>query len=79
VLSFRIGKTFRERTFALHHQQPDKDQQNVDVAPPGKISVDAHASSSDVPKSFLSSQSHKAFESTSSQGHLKFFRVRVES
>jgi len=33
VLLCRNGKTFRERTFALHRQQPDKHQQNVDVAP----------------------------------------------
>jgi len=26
VLSCRIGNTFRERTFALHRQQPDKGQ-----------------------------------------------------
>jgi len=32
---------------------------------------------SDVSESFLSSQSHKPFESESSQSHLKFFRVRV--
>jgi len=46
VLSFRNGKTFRERMFALHRQQPDKDEQNVDVAPPGRISADAHVLSS---------------------------------
>jgi len=28
--------------FALHRQQPEKDKQNVDFAPPGKISADAH-------------------------------------
>jgi len=33
VLSCRNGKMFRERTFASHHYQPDKDQQNVDVDP----------------------------------------------
>ena len=32
--------------FALHRQQPDKDEQNVDVAPPGRISADAHVLSS---------------------------------
>jgi len=32
---------------------------------------------SDVSESILSSQSHKPFESELSQGHLKFFRVRV--
>jgi len=26
----------------LHHQQPEKYKQNVDVAPPGKITADAH-------------------------------------
>jgi len=26
----------------LHRQQPEKDKQNVDFAPPGKISADAH-------------------------------------
>jgi len=35
--------------------------------------------SSDVPESFLSSQSHKPFESESSQSHPKFFRVESES
>jgi len=30
------------RPFALHRQQPEKDNQNVDFAPPGKISADAH-------------------------------------
>jgi len=44
VLSCRNSKTFRERTLALHRQQPDKNQQNVDVSPPGKISADAHDS-----------------------------------
>jgi len=34
---------------------------------------------SDVHESFLSSQSHKPFDSESSQSRLKFFRVRVES
>jgi len=34
---------------------------------------------SDVPESFLSSQSHKPFESVSNQSHLKNFRVRFES
>jgi len=32
------------RTFALHRQQPEKDKQYVDFAPPGKICADAHAS-----------------------------------
>jgi len=36
-------------------------------------------SSSDVSESFLSSQSHKPFESESSQSHLKLFRVESES
>jgi len=35
----RKGKAFRECRFALHRQQPEKDKQNVDVAPPGKISA----------------------------------------
>jgi len=30
------------RQFALHCQQPAKHKQNVDFAPPGKISADAH-------------------------------------
>jgi len=34
---------FRERTFALHRQDSEKVQQNVDVDPPRKIFVDAHA------------------------------------
>ena len=29
------------RPFLLHRQQPEKDKQNVDFAPPGKISADA--------------------------------------
>jgi len=29
------------RQFTLHLQQPGKDKQNVDFAPPGKISADA--------------------------------------
>jgi len=33
---------FCMRPFALHHQQPETDKQNVDFAPPGKISADAH-------------------------------------
>jgi len=33
---------FCERPFALHHQQPEKDKQNFDVAPHGNISADAH-------------------------------------
>jgi len=43
MYSCRNGEEFRESTFTLHRQQPDKDQQNVNVAPPGKISADAHA------------------------------------
>jgi len=31
------------RKFALHRQQPQKDKQNVDFAPPGKKSADPHA------------------------------------
>jgi len=34
---------FCVRPFALHRQQPEKDKQNVDFGPPGKISADAHA------------------------------------
>jgi len=30
------GKAFRERPFALHCQQPEKDKQNSDIAPPRK-------------------------------------------
>jgi len=30
------------RQFALHRQQPEKDEQNVDFSPPGRISADAH-------------------------------------
>jgi len=33
---------FCERPFALHRQQTEKDKQNVDFDPPGKISADAH-------------------------------------
>jgi len=31
------GKVFCERPFALHPQQLGRDEQNPDVAPPGKI------------------------------------------
>ena len=34
---------------------------------------------SDVPESFLSSLSHKSFNSESSQSHLQFFRIESES
>jgi len=36
---------FCVRPFALHllRQQTEKDKQNVDFAPPGKISAEAHA------------------------------------
>jgi len=34
---------------------------------------------SDVPELFLSSESHKPFESEPSQGHLKFLQVKSES
>jgi len=34
---------------------------------------------SDVPESFLSSQSHKPFESESNQSHLKIFQVESKS
>jgi len=30
------------RHFTLHLQQLDKDKQNVDCTPPGKLSADAH-------------------------------------
>jgi len=43
VYSCSKVKAVREGIFALHCQQPDKDKQNVDVAPPGKISADANA------------------------------------
>ena len=36
----RKGNAFCERPFALHRQQPEKDKQSVDVAPPtGKIAA----------------------------------------
>jgi len=38
-----------------------------------------HARTSDVPASFLSSQSHEPFESESSHSHLKFCRVMTWS
>jgi len=41
-LSCRNNKELCERPFALQRQQHEKDKQNVDVAPPGKISADAH-------------------------------------
>jgi len=34
---------FCESPFALHRQQPENCKQNVDVAPPGKISTDTHS------------------------------------
>jgi len=37
------GKAFCERPFALHRQQPEHDKQNVDNAPPRKISAYAYA------------------------------------
>jgi len=41
----RKGKAFCERplTFALYRQQPENEKQNIDFAPPAKISADAHA------------------------------------
>ena len=42
VYSCSKGKPFRERTSALHRQQHEKDYQNVDVGPSGKISAEAH-------------------------------------
>ena len=36
------GKAFCERPFALHCEQPEKDKQSFDIAPPGKIYVEAH-------------------------------------
>ena len=41
----RKCKSFCERPFLLHRQQSEKDKQNIGVAPPGKISADAHARS----------------------------------
>jgi len=41
-----MGKAFCERPFALHRQQPEHDERNVDVVPPGKISADARAKNS---------------------------------
>jgi len=38
----RKGKAFCEHPFALRHQQPEKDKQNGDVPPSGKISADPH-------------------------------------
>jgi len=39
-----VVQMLRELPFALHRQQPDKDQKNVDLSPPpGKIYVDTHA------------------------------------
>jgi len=38
----RNGKGFCEGPFALHRQQLENYKQNVNVAPPGKISADAH-------------------------------------
>jgi len=39
---WRKGKALCEPPIALHHQQPENCKQNVDVAPPGKISADVH-------------------------------------
>jgi len=41
-LWFGKGKAFCERPIALHRQQPENDKHNVDAAPSGKISADAH-------------------------------------
>jgi len=38
----RMGKALCEHPFQLHRHKPEKYKQNVDVAPPGKISVDAN-------------------------------------
>jgi len=35
----RNSKAFCERPFALQRHQPEKDQQHVHVAPPGKMSA----------------------------------------
>jgi len=43
-LWYRKGKAFCERAFALHRQQHGKDKQNIEFAPPGKASADAHSS-----------------------------------
>jgi len=47
TLSFgrRKGKAFCQPPFALHRQQFENYEQNVDVCPPGKISADAHGDS----------------------------------
>jgi len=41
-LSCGKGKAFCERPYAPHRQQPEKDQQNIEVAPREKISAVAH-------------------------------------
>jgi len=41
-MSYRKGKEFCERQFALDRQQPESDKQNFDVAPAGKLSADLH-------------------------------------
>ena len=41
-LCCRSSKVFCERQFALQRQEPEKDQKNFDVSPPGKISADVH-------------------------------------
>jgi len=40
------GEVFYEYTFALHHQQSEKDKQNVDIAPLENISTDTHVHAS---------------------------------
>jgi len=49
----RLLEEFQARftRFVLHRQQTEKDKKNVNFAPPGKISVDAHDYSSILSKS----------------------------
>jgi len=42
ILWCRKGTAFCKRPFTLHRKQLENDKQNVDFAPPGKISADAH-------------------------------------
>jgi len=41
-MRLRKSKAFCESQLSLHGQQPENEKQNVNVAPPGKIYVDAH-------------------------------------
>jgi len=38
----RRSEAFCVDPFVLHRQQPKEDKQNIDFAPPGQISADAH-------------------------------------